>query len=61
MEKFKKLTREEMRGISGGELNGCACKAECATDDDCPGEETCDMTVSCSTQSCSYYICSGKL
>jgi hypothetical protein len=61
MEKFKKLTRVEMRTIYGG-LVACNCKNECSTDDDCPGNSDCSQSVTClSDTGCKYQICSGKI
>lgn len=63
MKKFKKLSRDEMRSISGGVLSGCSCKNECTNDNGCPGQETCSSGASCmgSSPSCTYNVCVGKL
>jgi len=62
MEKFKKLSREELRNVKGGLAIDCSCKNECSTYDDCAGQMTCD-SVSCmgSSPGCNYLTCTGKI
>ena len=50
-----------MKNVVGG-LNGCGCKDECATYDDCPGNQVCD-TIGCmgGGPGCTWSVCAGKI
>ena len=60
MSNFKKLSREEMRKVAGGNV-GCDCKSDCPANG-CPGKQDCqEFACMGSSPTCYYSTCVGKI